>query len=91
MDLEKTFADLAKKKEKAFMAHVYAGDPSLSFSEKLIKHLEQGGIDIIELGIPFSDPVADGKPARELYHKVLCLLIFLGLQENYEKMVLCCR
>ena len=46
MRLEEKFELLKKKKEKAFMAHVYCGDPSISFSEKLIKTLEKGGIDI---------------------------------------------
>lgn len=42
------------------MTHVYYGDPSEEFSLKLIETLAQNGADIIELGIPFSDPIADG-------------------------------
>ena len=53
------------------MAHVYCGDPSVSFSEKLIKTLEKGGIDILELGIPFSDPIADGKVFMQACQRAL--------------------
>lgn len=42
------------------MPHVYVGDPSIEFSEALIDTLTANGGDIIEIGIPFSDPVADG-------------------------------
>ena len=57
--------------KKAFMAHVYCGDPSISFSEKLIKTLEKGEIDILELGIPFSDPIADGKVFMQACQRAL--------------------
>lgn len=56
MSIAETFA-----KEKAvYMAHVYYGDPSEEFSLKVIKALCESGVDIIEFGIPFSDPTADG-------------------------------
>jgi tryptophan synthase alpha chain len=42
------------------MAHIYYGDPSEEFSLRLIKTLAENGVDLIELGIPFSDPIADG-------------------------------
>jgi tryptophan synthase alpha chain len=42
------------------MAHVYYGDPSEDFSQKQIKALCENGVDIVEFGIPFSDPTADG-------------------------------
>lgn len=71
MKLQETFDELKKKKEKAFMAHVYCGDPSISFSEKLIKTLEAGGVDILELGIPFSDPIADGKVFQQACQRAL--------------------
>lgn len=53
--LSETFA-----KRKALITFVTAGDPSLSATEKLIAQLEKAGADIIELGVPFSDPLADG-------------------------------
>jgi len=71
MRLEEKFELLKKKKEKAFMAHVYCGDPSIEFSERLIKALENGGIDILELGIPFSDPIADGKVFMQACQRAL--------------------
>jgi len=45
---------------KALITFITAGDPSLSVTEKLIYQLEKAGADVIELGIPFSDPLADG-------------------------------
>ncbi|MBT3464032.1 tryptophan synthase subunit alpha [archaeon] len=44
-----------------FMAHVYYGDPDKEFSHRLIKQMIDSGIDILELGIPFSDPQVDGE------------------------------
>jgi tryptophan synthase alpha chain len=53
----------AKHKEqgtKAFIAYLTAGDPSLAVTTELVLALERGGADLIELGVPFSDPIADG-------------------------------
>ncbi len=50
----------AFSKRKALITFITAGDPSLSVTEKLIYDLEKSGADIVELGIPFSDPLADG-------------------------------
>jgi len=60
MRLEEKFQDLNKKKEGAYMAHIYYGDPSGEFSIAQIATLITNGADIIEFGIPFSDPTADG-------------------------------
>ena len=46
--------------KKLFCAYVTLGYPTYSFTEKLLPALEGSGVDIIELGIPFSDPLADG-------------------------------
>lgn len=54
------FADLKKKKEKALVGFVEAGDPSPSASLELLTAMCRAGLDILELGIPFSDPTADG-------------------------------
>lgn len=54
------FKELKKEKKKAFIAFIMAGDPSISSTKKLIFELETSGSDIIELGVPFSDPIADG-------------------------------
>ncbi|MEM1689670.1 MAG: tryptophan synthase subunit alpha [Candidatus Hadarchaeales archaeon] len=58
--LEEIFEKLSRKKEGAFMPHVYVGDPSYEFSLRLIEKLKEAGADILELGVPFSDPIADG-------------------------------
>jgi len=58
--LERKFKELKENGEGAQMTHVYYGDPSEEFSLRLIETLAQNGADIIELGIPFSDPIADG-------------------------------
>jgi tryptophan synthase alpha chain len=54
------FAALKLKKEKALITFITAGDPDLPTTKKLILELVAKGADIIELGIPFSDPMADG-------------------------------
>jgi len=55
-----TLDRLFSKENVAYMAHVYYGDPCEEFSIELIKTLCKSGVDIIEFGIPFSDPTADG-------------------------------
>ncbi|MDR3002453.1 MAG: tryptophan synthase subunit alpha [Fibromonadaceae bacterium] len=51
----------AFKNGKAFIAYITAGDPSLEKTEEFIFELERAGADLIEIGIPFSDPVAEGE------------------------------
>jgi tryptophan synthase alpha chain len=58
--LDSTFVRLRQNKEKALIAYLMAGDPGLAETEQLVVALEQAGADIIELGVPFSDPIADG-------------------------------
>lgn len=59
--LKASFKKLKEKKQGTFMAHVYYGDPNEEFSIELIKNLVHSGVDILEFGIPFSDPTADGQ------------------------------
>ena len=54
------FRQLRENKQKAFIAFVTAGDPSLKVTEQLVTAFEKAGVDILELGVPFSDPMADG-------------------------------
>ena len=54
------FARLRDEGRKAFVAFLTAGDPSLERTVKAARDLERGGADVLELGVPFSDPVADG-------------------------------
>ncbi len=58
--LQETFRQLAVKGEKALIAYIMAGDPSLEDTESYVLQLADAGADIIELGVPFSDPIADG-------------------------------
>lgn len=58
--INETFESLKKKGEKALIPFIVAGDPSLEFTEKLVLSFVEAGCDIIELGLPFSDPLADG-------------------------------
>ena len=55
-----TFEKLRRQGKKALIPYIMAGDPDLSTTQALVLALEQSGADIIELGIPFSDPLADG-------------------------------
>ena len=59
--IDKTFRELKKNKEKAFISFIMAGDPTLEKSLEIVSGLPASGVDIIELGIPFTDPMADGR------------------------------
>ena len=58
--IKNTFNRLKKKNETALIPYVMAGDPDLATTKTLILEMEKAGCDIIELGAPFSDPLADG-------------------------------
>jgi tryptophan synthase alpha chain len=58
--IDRRFAALKKDGRKAFVAFVTAGDPDYTTSEKILLGLPAAGADLIELGMPFSDPMADG-------------------------------
>lgn len=58
--IEKTFAGLKKKGEKALVAYITAGYPDLATTRALIPALARAGVDVLEVGVPFSDPTADG-------------------------------
>ena len=69
--LDRTFAQLRQQREKALIAYVMAGDPSLQETEQLVVELERAGADIIELGVPFSDPIADGPVIQQAAERAL--------------------
>lgn len=58
--ISKRFAELRKSGELGIIAYVVAGDPSLDATLKYVLALAEAGADVIELGVPFSDPLADG-------------------------------
>jgi tryptophan synthase alpha chain len=59
-NLDTTFQRLREERKAAFVAYICAGDPSLEQSLEIVFALENAGADIVELGLPFSDPLADG-------------------------------
>ena len=58
--IDAKFAELKAAGKKAFVAYVMAGDPDYETSLEVVKGLPGAGVDIIELGLPFTDPMADG-------------------------------
>jgi|TARA_R110000787_G_scaffold1400_6_gene5564 tryptophan synthase alpha chain len=58
--IDAKFADLKTNGKKAFVAYVMAGDPDFDTSLQVVRGLPAAGVDIIELGLPFTDPMADG-------------------------------
>ena len=61
----------AFKQGKAFISFVTGGDPDLETTEKLIVAMEEAGADLIEIGIPFSDPIAEGAVIQEANERAL--------------------
>jgi tryptophan synthase alpha chain len=58
--LDDTFARLRKQGKKAFVSYIMAGDPDVATAQAVMNGLPAAGVDIIELGLPFTDPMADG-------------------------------
>lgn len=65
------FNELASRGAKAFIPYIMAGSPSLERTEELVGILEKNGADIIELGVPFSDPLADGPVIQRAAERAL--------------------
>jgi tryptophan synthase alpha chain len=69
--LAERFAALQARGEKALVCYAMAGDPSPEQTVEIVQALEKGGADILELGIPFSDPLADGPSIQAAGHRAL--------------------
>src|SRR5262245_10996654 len=69
--IEKKFAQLKSEGRKAFIPYITAGDPSLDVTLTLVPGLEKHGADVIELGVPFSDPIADGPVIQRATERAL--------------------
>jgi len=69
--IEKTFKKLKKQGKKAFIPYIMAGDPSLDATKQIVLLFEECGADIIELGVPFSDPLADGPTIQQAAERAL--------------------
>lgn len=66
-----TFKNLQKEGKKAFIPYIMAGDPSLEKTKDVVLLFEECGADIIELGVPFSDPLADGPTIQRASERAL--------------------
>lgn len=69
--ISETFKRLEEKKEKALITYITAGDPDMKTTESLLHCLASNGADIIELGVPFSDPMADGITIQHAFERAL--------------------
>ncbi|WP_299402981.1 tryptophan synthase subunit alpha [uncultured Roseobacter sp.] len=58
--IDAKFAELSKAGKKAFVSYIMAGDPDFETSLEIVRGLPGAGVDVIELGLPFTDPMADG-------------------------------
>lgn len=69
--IDSLFARLRSEKRKALMPFVTAGDPDLTFTQQLLRATAKAGADLIEVGFPFSDPIADGPVIQASYTRAL--------------------
>ena len=69
--ITQTFQTLKSSGHMAFMPFVAAGDPDLPTTGELIRLLSRAGVDLIEVGFPYSDPIADGPVIQASYTRAL--------------------
>src|SRR5262249_54024320 len=69
--ISRLFAHLKDQRRKGFIAYITAGAPSPAQTPSLVEALERGGTDLIELGVPFSDPIADGPVIQRAGYRAL--------------------
>ena len=69
--IHKTFQELRQSETCAFMPYLCAGDPTPELTPDLLLTLEDAGADLIELGVPFSDPIADGPTVQRASERAL--------------------
>ncbi|MFH1622548.1 MAG: tryptophan synthase subunit alpha [Candidatus Omnitrophota bacterium] len=89
--IDKKFRELRNKKKKAFIVYLTVGYPDISTTEKLVMELNKIGVDLFELGMPFSDPLADGPVIQEastfaLKHKINLESVF-SLTQRLRKRI----
>ena len=63
--MTKSISEIFEAKEKVNIGYIVAGYPNLSFTEEFLRRLDQSALDMLEIGIPYSDPLADGKLIAE--------------------------
>ncbi len=76
--IDRAFARLKQEGRKGLIPFLAAGDPSLAVTEALVKEFEARGADLVELGVPFSDPLADGVVNQRAYQRALAAGASLG-------------
>jgi tryptophan synthase alpha chain len=76
--IDRAFARLQREGRKGLIPFLAAGDPSLAVTEALVKEFETRGADLVELGVPFSDPLADGVVNQRAYQRALSAGASLG-------------
>lgn len=69
--IDRKFAQLKAKNEKALIPFVTAGDPDLETTERLVPAMLEAGADLVELGVPFSDPIAEGPVIQRASRRAL--------------------
>ena len=69
--IEKTFRDLKLSNQSGLITFITAGDPNLNLTKDILFSLPKAGADIIEIGVPFSDPMADGPIIQKSYKRAL--------------------
>ncbi len=69
--IEEKFRRLKEDNSKALVAYLTAGDPNLETTKEIILGLDRAGVDILEIGVPFSDPTADGPIIQAASHRAL--------------------
>lgn len=80
--IDELFARLKQAGRKAFVPFVTAGDPDLAFTAALVSELDRAGADLCEVGIPYSDPIADGPVIQASYQRALTQKV--KLREIFE-------
>ncbi len=71
MSIDVVFRELKKRDEGALIAYVTGGDPLPKYTSRIVEALVKGGADIVEIGIPFSDPIADGPTIQAANNRAL--------------------
>jgi tryptophan synthase alpha chain len=69
--IDSAFVKLRADGKRAFIPYIAAGDPSLDITEELVLAFDEAGCDVVELGIPFSDPIADGPSVQRATERAL--------------------
>jgi tryptophan synthase alpha chain len=90
--IEARFKQLAERGQSAFIPYICAGDPTLERTADIVLELERAGADVIELGVPFSDPIADGVVNQEAAQRALkhgvtlhhCVALVKGLRARTQ-------